>query len=263
MTIPSKDDVAIALSIIAIIIAITPYFLSILRRCFAKIEISLGQFVEIGVTANGPVLGLQITLLAKIGEQFIENIEAEIKMVNGSSSHRLNWFILREGDLDRFTLDYISSKIASPFKIVHKGYRTLNLIFDDRPTKDVMIADLLSVEKKWVKDCVDHVKIRELINLDKQAEAFAIFRDENKPLIDKGLASFISSSYWNPGEFTLVLTVTTKNPSNKFKKIVTFKLNEDDLDLLTKNKETALAAVVNLSGYKWHWAHTKLDSKSI
>ena len=212
----------------------------------AKIEIYETGPIEIGYSLFGPTVGLNGTLRALNKDVFIRSIELIIVREKDKSQHVFNWIAFRPPKIDLSGRQSISMEIPSGFLISLNSPHRYNIAFNDNNLFEEMRPLISDYTLEWNKVVAqlsailspsvgatppDEIKAQ-------QIELIENFRKSNIR-VNTG-RSLDRKCYWEPGNYSLTLSVRTSNPDRVFSKNYHFFIDEANSENLKLNVITML-----------------------
>lgn len=230
--------------IVAVFALVQPWLVAVWKRLFRRLQVDVYESgaIEVGFSSFGPTIGLYGTLRARHGDAFIRSIELQLIREKDNARHQLRWGVFRSsafGSQQQRTFQtcvsfLLTKDSATPYDI---QFWDLDVQSEQRP----LLEALRSAWAEAVMAAGGHQLL--------QAGAdFAAIADELRQATRQLYGDFSQRQihidtfaalqrlcYWEPGWFTLELTVRTARPNGTFPHCLRFQLTAEQVSLLRIN----------------------------
>ncbi|MDA2931245.1 hypothetical protein MYX84_15085, partial [Acidobacteria bacterium AH-259-O06] len=215
-----------------------PWLVVLWKKIFRSgtIDIYEAAKIEIGYSTFGPTIGLQGTLRAVHQDQFIQNTELTLTKLKDSSRHPFSWGVFRTRRLSASGTQDASVELPFGFMVTTVQPRPYDILFFDLGLQVEMQEHLDKARAVWTdKWTAVREKIRQegfdqdLVEREAQNRIHAVYEDVRKTsdYLD-AYTDLDRLYYWEPGEYSLSMTVRTARPDNSFTRKWKFKLSDAD-----------------------------------
>jgi len=190
-----------------------------------KLKHYVSSVIEVGFTQYGPTLVISGTLTTTSKVMFIQEISVILERKRDGSRHLLNWFAFLPHSYNFQGLKGIDLKMAAKFMVTPEPYK-YHIVFSDQDRYAYIKPVLTTIKEEWGKILQDHPH-------QNQEELFAAFLQE--PVAITSLKELQKMSYWETGEYDVIINVATVKPKQDFQVKKSFRMTEDDIRGLKHN----------------------------
>jgi hypothetical protein len=201
------------------------------QRAFKKGHIDIHPLyqIEIGFSNLGPSIWLCGTLHSKNSDFFIKNIKAKVVKAKDKSQHEFSWSGFRS-DILVSNNDTVTIRRVNCFSLKENNSFFYNIFFQDIQASQDIAKHILQCQRELISfmqaSNIDRVE-------DLTPDNLTIFKQES---------SFYSLSeklqrenYWDPGEYTLEISIETTENQNPFTFVWNFDISEDESQRIRLN----------------------------
>jgi hypothetical protein len=249
-------------ALVAVLALVRPELERALRRWRGRLEVyDLGETVEIGYGAAGPIVGLDLNLRAVHRDFFVATAEARVTRLSDGATHLLPWGGFRQpGALfPGAPAPYVETPAG--FELQTGQARRINVAFADRETRDKMLAVLLPLRKGFQEllaeagVAADPEAMQSIqANFDKVYAALSKQDDWREAWTE-----LQRLCYWTPGEYEVVLRIQCSDPSTEVRRTYRFALSKEESDALFGNAVVMQRQNVGMLDWHLHFANPKFS----
>jgi hypothetical protein len=146
----SIGDLALAATaVIALCALLRPDIERVFQRRRAVIDVHPAGRLEIGFSNFGPTIGLQGTMQAINGDEFISFSKVTVERVADNLRHEFQWAVFRPQSFS--TTAQQTFEIASGFLLSVASPRRFNIQFHDSATADNFRQSLIDLQRLWME----------------------------------------------------------------------------------------------------------------
>ena len=231
--------------IVAVIALVQPWILYGWKTLFRKGNIEFHETgkIELGFSNFGPTIGILGTYRAINRDLFISSIELTVIRLKNKSQNDFGWMAFRSTILSLPNLTPSHLELPTGFLVRQDKPLSLHVLFNDKSTE----SEISTVAKSQLSGFVDfenehfsfipnYQKVPDsgsLTTLDQKKE----FQDlvKNKDWQRNCYTKVDRSYYWEPGEYSLLISIKTSDANVLFTKLLKFVISEEDSKALKLN----------------------------
>lgn len=253
MTWPDWLDLKAAIAIVALV---QPWLYWLYKK-YGKgghLDVHRTGQLEVGFSYFGPTLGLQGTLRAVDRDFFVSRMLLVLVRDADNARHEFEWGAFRPPQL---LLGEPKDPVETPagFMLQPLAPRRYNILFIDTQTRSSVLQLAERLSRGWAESvhtaAVPHDSIRQHYE-----QVFS-----RQPLHIDTFSALERLIYWEPGSYTVRLTIQCTRPNRTFTDVFKFSLTPEDVASLRLNKLTVLAAAVDQvpTGWRWNFASPRYE----
>jgi hypothetical protein len=145
----SIGDLALtATAVIALVALLRPDIERVFQRRKAVIDVHPAGRLEVGFSNFGPTIGLQGTMQAINGDEFIGFSRVTVERVADNLRHEFQWAVFRPQSFSGTAQQ--TFEIASGFLLSIASPRRFNIQFHDSATADNFRQSLIDLQRLWM-----------------------------------------------------------------------------------------------------------------
>jgi len=145
----SIGDLALsATAVIALGALLRPDIERMFQRRRAVIDLHPAGRLEVGFSTFGPTIGLQGTMQAVNGDEFISFSKVTVERVADNLRHEFQWAVFRPQSFSGTPQQ--TFEIASGFLLTVASPRRFNIQFHDSATADNFRQSLIDLQRLWM-----------------------------------------------------------------------------------------------------------------
>ena len=251
--------------IIALFALIQPWILAIWKKVSWQQEVDVFETgsIEIGFSSYGPTVGLQGTLRSVHNDAFISSIKLHVVREKDRLQHTLDWGVFRSSAFP-FNTNDASFELCRSFLLSQQFPSTYNIQFWDRDTQNELGPLLEQTRSAWTNRCMTQ-GWQEIMKKVADAAGGAdelhqltrsLYSEFSKEKLHVDVYSAIQRLfYWEPGDYTLDMIVTTSRPRHKYKRRWKFELLAKDADSLRCNIIAAVDEACSQQQFNYSFAY--------
>jgi hypothetical protein len=236
--------------VVALVALLQVWAIAIWRRFFRRGTIDIFETgrIEIGFSQFGPTLGLHGTLRAVHVEQFVRDIELEVRRERDGALHTFQWSAFRAEQIGG---DQVATSLPAGFLVSQAQPNRYNIFFADLTTQNEVEQLVAPARTAW------QTLLAQQAPADDE-ERDSLFDDfMHDPAHVQAYAQLERLLYWNPGDYTLSFQVNTSRPASRYTRTWRFGLTQDDTTLLELNPIPILSASCGLPVSHFNFAHAE------
>ena len=232
--------------IVAILALIQPWIVALYKKFFRQgtIDIYETDTIEVGFSGLGPTIGLYGTLSAIHRDQFVRSVNLTVVRQKDSSTHQFEWGLFRSGKASISSPDDISVELPSGFMLMTKAPHRYNILFTDKQAMNDIQTHAQDVRNAW-SDKVTGAIGKQLVEMREELAPLAaeinrilenLFDNFSKErTFPEAFSAIDRLFYWEPGEYTLSIDVTTARPDNSYSRSWAFELSKQNSEKIRSN----------------------------
>ncbi len=244
-----------ATAVIAFAGLLRPEIAGLLRRWRAIIDLHPAGNIEIGFSNFGPTVGMQGTLRAVNGDEFVSFARIIIERVADHLRHEFDWAIFRPQAFSTATIPQQTFEIAAGFYLNMSAPRRFNIQFHDSATADKFRQSISEVRGLWM----EHLRKRGIVLANTSPndirEEYNTFHDDYLKSIAPLHQSIEREFYWNEGPYWMTVELKTTRPEKKFTFEYKFSVAAADSELLRLNAIACLVAGCDVPDVVFNFAY--------
>ncbi len=246
---------------IAFIALIQPWVLFFYRKFFKRpvVEVFEAGNIEIGYSAFGPTVGLNGTLKVDNKDVFIRGIEVEVVRLHDHSTHHYEWSLFRSNKVRLSQLSDMEFELAAGFVLSPSQPHRYNILFVESKAQQDLLTDLQPFTKEWNDFLLQRLseEVKKFPNvLPADQLRLAIYEEFFQTKIHSDtFAKLERSRYWDPGEYSITMTVNTSSPNETYPSSWTFSIDEANATMLSYNTLEILRTVCGSGTGIWNFAN--------
>lgn len=195
-----------------------------------KLSNYITNMAEVGYSHYGPTFAVAGTLGSLNAVILVHNICAEVTSLESKASHFMDWFAFRPAHYVMGNFSGMDLTMASKFSIAPNHSHEHNTLFIDANRFSEMKSALTVIKNSWEEALFVAAKDGKTINT---ASLFAEFKDLK--IVAGAMERLKTMNYWEPGEYSVKVRVTTENPKQFFDIKRNFVLKDADTQMLLNN----------------------------
>lgn len=250
--------------IVAGVALIQPWAIATWSRFLRRGNIHIFQTgtLEIGFSQLGPTIGVNGTLKAEHRDLFVEKVDVEIIRQKDSSRHRFEWSLLRGHQVTIAQPQNVTVEIASGFMLRPAQPHRYSILFTDLAAQEEINSLLYPVAHAW-QQSRNRAMAQGSQPSPGPAEAAALS-------VQQAYDEFARTSefndawskigrvcYWEPGRYSIVVTVYTFKPDRQFQRKWSFELTPEESEMLRRNVLSILGFGCGFQDWTWNFAFPK------
>jgi len=218
----------------------------------ANLNNHISNHIEISFTKHGPTLGLSGVLTSFSHVVFVQNIALNLLRKKDNQQYLFDWFAFRPTQYNIKGYSDIDLKMPTKFMVASNQSYKYNILFIDQNMYAEMNPYLKEIKRNWQKT-LEQANFD--IVVDKYQEIFDGFSRKEDAL--RPLQRLQELSYWEEGEYTVTIIITTRDKKYlEMKK--TFLLNKENLDILEQNSIVILHDLCKQPGVTYQTISSEL-----
>ena len=176
-----------------------------LRRRLLRLDVEPVRKVDIGFSDWGPTIGLAASFHGHGENQFVVDLSLTVRRDGDAEGHRFSWAAFLPA---RLGADIGEATAPGAFAVSRVEPRQVSIVFQDIATQR-RYADSLRALRRGFADFMAFQRLRpEIMSQHDLGREVAIFRGSTH--YDPSAAEEAKSVfYWEPGDYSLVLTIRT------------------------------------------------------
>jgi len=235
-----------AVPIVAILALIQPWIVALYKKFFRQgsIDIYETDTIEVGFSGLGPTIGLYGTLCAMHRDQFVRSVNLTVVRQKDSSTHQFGWGLFRSGKASISSPSDITVELPSGFMLMTKAPHRYNILFTDEQARNDIQTHAQDVRNAWSDKVLEAIG-KQLIEMREELAPLAaeinrileaLFDNFSKEgTFSEAFSAIDRIFYWEPGEYTLSIDVTTARPDHLYSRSWTFELSKQDSEKIRSN----------------------------
>jgi hypothetical protein len=227
--------------IVAAVALLQYWIIAAWRRYFRPGTLDIHETgpIEIGYSRYGPTIGLYGTLRSVHRDIFVRDALLVVRRLRDQSQHRFDWAWARSGT---------ATELPAGFLVPESQAQRYNLIFADVDTREDIGRTLAPVSEDWVQEIVANPP-------QDDAARYALYGGfSNTQVHVNAHAELTRLSYWDDGDYELLLEIHTTRPDKTFTKSWRFSLTQNDESLLRLNAIPVLRQTVGFDDVPLNFA---------
>ncbi len=250
----SNGDIATAATaVIALAALLRPEIGRLFKRWRAMIDMHPAGRLEVGFSSFGPTIGVQGTLRAIGGDQFITFGKVTVERISDHLRHEFDWAIFRPQSI--FTTQQQQTiEIAAAFSLDEAAPRRFNIQFHDSTTADGFRQPLGDLQRLWTEYFQAQHFVPGNIPANQMREIYRAFSDANLANITPLFQQIERRFYWMQGAYRMKLELITSRPARKFAFNYDFDLSEAESQSLRLNVVACFMATCNMPDVIFNFA---------
>lgn len=222
-----------------------------------RVEIHESGTIELGYGTFGPSVALMGTLQAQHKDVFVKRATVTVVRLSDGSTHQLNWRAFRPRTISLAGHDNQELELPSSFLIQPAEPFRYNIVFVDDEFIAAHKDGVDPIQKEWYE-----FKQEQLGELEAQngegVKAVAedprtmegLFSEFSKtPEVVQAYSVLDRAFYWDPGEYSLSMSIECGEPDKTFTKNWYFTITDHDARTLRLNSVATIRAICGLNSY--------------
>ncbi len=251
----TNGDLAVAATaVIAFVALVRPDIGRTYSRWLSTVDVHLADRIEVGLSNFGPTIGLQGTMRAINGDQFISSAKVIVERVTDNMRHEFEWAVFRPQALS-FTQPIQTFEIAAGFSLRALADRHFNIQFHDRATADRLQPGLLNLQRIWGEYLQARNIVLENVQPSEVQAHYTQFHQAKLSEISPIYQIIDREFYWREGSYKLALEMRTSRPARTFRTAYTFNLSSSESDALHLNEIACFHSICGVPNVNFNFAY--------
>lgn len=270
-----KWAVPLAIGVIALA---QPWLIALWRKLFLQgiIEMHETGTIEVGYSSFGATLGLQGTNQAIHQDQFVRSIDVNIVKAKDRSQHRFEWGAFRTQKFSTAGTREAEIELPAGFMLTTAQPRRYNIQFFDVTLQDEMRPHIEGVKTAW-QDALKESGIYKMLEADDTGYATSLLGstviDQTQQAVTVLYAKFSTSEvhvkaytgldrlcYWEPGRYSMKVSISTARPDRTFERTWEFELTESECASIRLNTTLLVQAAAGRGSGQFQFAYPKYQT---
>jgi hypothetical protein len=245
--------------IVAVIALVQVWVIALWRRFFRRGSLDIHEtgLIEVGFSQFGPTIALLGTLRAINHDQFVRRMRLVITRRRDGARHSFDWESFRGGA----SSGQIGFETPASFLVSTAEPQRFNVFFSDTETREEVGTWLqrtsLAWQAKLLEDSEQHAEDPE----DDEARLRALYEEfQGEEAHVDTYTELTRITYWNAGQYGLVLQVETSRPERRYERRWEFTLTDEDAESLRLNAISTLRVTCGFAeGARFNFAYARYE----
>jgi len=215
---------------ISLYAVVQPWLIWLWKRFVIRAEFNIYEAaqIEIGFNDLGPAIGLQGTVHVLHQETLIKEMALEVVRRKDGARHKFSWLVFRDPTVQvGIGVAPIRLQQCRAFLALADSAWPFSILFTDQETQTEFRPNLVGLRNAWL----EYARERGVSTDSEAAPHYKEF--SSQPLyVDTYRHLRERAFYWQPGEYSLELTLHTSRPTKESKQSWSFDLSEQQSNLL-------------------------------
>ena len=238
---------------VALFALVQVWAIGLWRRFFRRGTLDIFETgrIEVGYSTLGPTLGLHGTLRAVNRDQFVQGVGLVVTRERDGARHEFPWDVFRGGQKGS---EGFAVELPAGFMVSTVLPYRYNILFSDTETRRDIENLLAPVRETWV------AKLAAAPPVDDDARLGLFTEYQAEPTHFTTHAELVHALYWNPGWYTLEMSVQTSRPAVPHSRNWRFELSDENVSLLKLNAISSLAFACGFNDANFNFAYPPYES---
>jgi hypothetical protein len=171
--------------LIAFLALARPEITILVKRWISQIDFFPHNRVEVGFSSAGPTIGLNGTMRAIRGDQFVRELSLNNIRTRDQKSHTFAWGLSRNRKIVGGGGESMNAELCSAFTIASGEARTIDILYMDMDTRDRYTSSLTEWQNAWNNEKMSDQEIQQKLIDNQPFQAVKAFSKKHQVLLGK------------------------------------------------------------------------------